>query len=120
MCFSNINYWTKEEEDIIKKEEDKIFLEVNDLKVESESESEQDKSIEEKKEITVIFNKNGRIIKIKMLNDCMVAELINEYFIKTNTLNGIFKFNGIFLYVTDTRTTLNEVGLKDNSEISVN
>ena len=38
---------------------------------------------------------------------------------KTNTLNGIFKFNGIFLYVTDTRTTLSEVGLKDNSEISV-
>ena len=121
MCFSNINYWTKEEEDIIKKEEDKIFSEVNDLKVESESESEQDKSIEEKKEeITVKFNKNGRIIKINKSNDCTIAELINEYFMKTNTLNGIFKFNGIFLYVTDTRTTLIEVGIKDNSEISVN
>ena len=121
VCFSNINYWTKEEEDIIKKEEDKIFSEVNDLKVESESESEQDKSIEEKKEeITVKFNKNGRIIKINKSNDCTIAELINEYFMKTNTLNGIFKFNGIFLYVTDTRTTLSEVGIKDNSEISVN
>ena len=120
VCFSNINYWTKEEEDIIKKEEDKIFSEVNDLKVESESESEQDKSIDEKKEeITVKFNKNGRIIKINKSNDCTIAELINEYFMKTNTLNGIFKFNGIFLYVTDTRTTLSEVGIKDNSEISV-
>ncbi len=119
LCFSGINHWTKEEEDIIKKEEDKIFSEVNDLKVESESESEQDKSIEEKKEeITVKFNKNGRIIKIKMLNDCMVAELINEYFTKTNTSNGTFKFNGNILSVIDT-SSLSEVGLKENSEISV-
>ena len=53
-----------------------------------------------------------------MINDCMVAELINEYFIKTNTSNGIFKFNGNILLVTDTRS-LSEVGLKENSEISV-
>ena len=119
ICSSNINYWTKEEEDIIKKEEDKIFSEVKALKVESESESESDKSIEEKEEITVQFNKNGRIIKINKSKDCTIAELINEYFIKTNSLNGLFKFNGIFLYVTDTRTTLSEVGIKDNSEICV-
>ena len=55
MCSSNVNHWTKEEEDIIKKEEDKIFSEVNDLKVESESESEQDKSIEEKKKLLLMM-----------------------------------------------------------------
>ena len=36
ICFSNIFKWTKEENDIIKKEEDKIFSEINMVKPKSE------------------------------------------------------------------------------------
>ena len=36
ICFSNIFNWTKEENDIIKKEEDKIFSEINVVKPKSE------------------------------------------------------------------------------------
>ena len=69
-------------------------------------------------EITVRFNKRNSIIKIKLSNECMVAELINEYFIKTKTNGGIFKFNGQTLSCAET-SSLYEVGLKDNSEIIV-
>ena len=36
ICFSNLFNWTKEENDIIKKEEDKIFSEINVVKPKSE------------------------------------------------------------------------------------
>ena len=53
-----------------------------------------------------------------MRDDDMVAELINEYFVRTNAENGIFKFNNRNLSPADT-STLWEIGLKDNSEIIV-
>ena len=69
-------------------------------------------------DITIKFNKKGKIIKIKMSNNSMVAELINEYFEKTNEKTGIFNYNDSYLSSMDT-STLDEVGLKDNSEIIV-
>ena len=68
--------------------------------------------------ITIKFNKKGKMIDINMKNDNMVAELLNEYFIKTNTEKGNFIFNGKTLSPSDT-TTLFESGLKNNSEIIV-
>ena len=69
-------------------------------------------------EITIKFNKKGKIIKIKMSNYSMVAELIYEYFEKTKTKTGTFNFYGIILEPFDT-SLLYCVGLKDNSEIIV-
>ena len=68
--------------------------------------------------ITIKFNKKGKIIDIKMRNDNMVAELLDEYFIKTNIKEGKFIFNGNTLSPYDTNT-LFEKGLKNNSEIFV-
>ena len=68
--------------------------------------------------ITVKFNKKGKIIDINMKNDNKVGELLNEYFIKTNTKNGNFNFNGYTLFPNDI-ATLFESGLKNNSEIIV-
>ena len=72
----------------------------------------------ENKEINIKFNKNGKITYIKMRDDDMVAELINEYLVRTNTKSGNFKFNNRNLSYSDT-SLLYEVGLKDNSEIIV-
>ena len=72
----------------------------------------------ENKEINIKFNKNGKITYIKMRDDEMVAELINEYFVRTNAETGIFKFNNRNLSYSDI-SLLYEVGLKDNSEIIV-
>ena len=71
-----------------------------------------------KEDITIKFNNGGNIIKIKMSNDSMVAELINEYCEKTKTMKGTFYFNGTILSLMDTNC-LYEVGLKNNSEIIV-
>ena len=70
------------------------------------------------KEITIKFNNCGNIIEIKLDKSSMVAELINEYFIKTKSLNGTFKFKGNILSPIDT-SALDEAGLMDNSEIIV-
>ena len=72
----------------------------------------------ENKEINIKFNKNGKITYIKMRDDEMVAELINEYFVRTNAGSGIFKFNNRNLSPGNT-SSLWEIGLKDNSEIIV-
>ena len=72
----------------------------------------------EHRDINIKFNKNGEITYIKMSEDNMVAELINEYFVRTNTENGNFKFNNRNLSYSDI-SFLYEVGLKDNSEIIV-
>ena len=71
-----------------------------------------------KGEITIKFNKNGDIIKIKMDERLMVAELLNEYFKKTNTMKCHFQFNEKTLKPCDT-DSLAEAGLKNNSEIIV-
>ena len=70
------------------------------------------------RELTIKFNKNGNITYIKMNADEMVADLINEYFIKTGTQSGTFKFNGNDLSPQDP-SSLAEVGLKNNSVITV-
>ena len=70
-------------------------------------------------EITIKFNKKGNIIKIKMDANCMVAELLYEYSIKTNTKKGLFKLiNETILSDVDC-SSLADVGLKNNSEIIV-
>ena len=70
------------------------------------------------KDIAIIFNKGGKLVEIKMPNYSFVAELINEYFKKTKTINGTFIFNNAILPHSDI-ITLSEVGLKNNSEIIV-
>ena len=72
----------------------------------------------ENKEINIKFNRNGKITYIKMRDDDMVAELINEYLVRTNTKSDNFKFNNRNLSYSDI-SLLYEVGLKDNSEIIV-
>ena len=69
-------------------------------------------------ELTIKFKKGGSVTTIKMDAESMVAELINEYFTKTSTQSGTFKFGGNTLAPTDT-STLAEAGLKNNSEITV-
>ena len=76
------------------------------------------KVIKDIKDITIKFNNGGNIIKIKMSNDSMVAELIYEYLEKTKTNKGTFYFNSIILPPMDA-SCLYEVGLCDNSEIIV-
>ena len=70
-------------------------------------------------DINVKFNKNGKIIKIKMSKDAMVAELIDKYFHESNTTHGTFKYKNKVLKYCDT-DTLYEVGLQNNSKIIVN
>ena len=69
-------------------------------------------------ELNIKFNKGGSITNIKMDAESMVAELINEYFTKTGTQSGTFKFGANTLLPSDT-STLAEAGLKNNSEITV-
>ena len=69
-------------------------------------------------ELTIKFKKNGTTTTIKKDAGEMVADLLNEYFVKTNTKAGKFIFNGKELKPTDINT-LAEAGLKNNSEITV-
>ena len=70
------------------------------------------------RDVTIKFNKGGKIVEIKMSDESMVAELINEYFERTKTKEGTFTFDGIILSPTDA-SSLYYVGLYDNSEIIV-
>ena len=116
--------WTKEEEEQIKKEREKIELENQALEHNNypifpwNHQHEKEITKHQEKEITVKFNKKGSIIKIKLSDECMVAVLIDEYFKKSNTSEGKFTFNGQILTPMDT-SCLFEVGLDDNSEIIV-
>ena len=69
-------------------------------------------------EIKVKFKKGGSVTEVKMDVGNMVAELINEYFEKTHTTAGTFKYKGNTLSPNDT-STLSEAGLRNNSEIIV-
>ena len=69
-------------------------------------------------ELTIKFKKGGSVTTIKMDAGSMVAELINEYFEKTHTNSGNFKYNNNNLSPNDT-STLAEAGLKNNAEITV-
>ena len=68
--------------------------------------------------LTVKFKKGGSVITIKMDAIEMVADILNEYFVKSNTQNGTFTYNGQNLSPMDTRL-LSEAGFKNNCEIIV-
>ena len=68
--------------------------------------------------ITIHFKKGGNITKIKRNAESMVAELIDDYFHKTNTTDGNFNFQGTVLTPLDTQS-LAEAGLRNGSEIIV-
>ena len=72
----------------------------------------------ENNKIIIKFNKGGTITEIEIGNDAGVFELINEYFIKSNTQSGTFKFKENNLSPSDW-STLNEIGLKNGDEIMV-
>ena len=122
--FGNWYNWKKEEEEQIKKEREKIYLENQALEHNNypifpwNHQHEKEITKHQEKEITVKFNKKGSIFKIKLSDEYMVAELIDEYFKKSNTSEGKFTFNGQILTPMDT-SCLFEVGLDDNSEIIV-
>jgi len=128
--------WTIEEDFLIKDEFDKIRLE-----------SQSVKPTFGEKIITVIFNKEGSIIKITRSNYTLLAEIIVEYLVKTKNDCKIFKFNEYAISLEnelemahDTLKnvysklfpkkelkddsvifkSLYKVGLEDNSEIIVN
>ena len=52
-------------------------------------------------DVTIKFNKGGKIVEIKISNASMVTELINEYFVRTKTKEGTFAFNDIILSPTN-------------------
>ena len=52
-------------------------------------------------DVTIKFNKGGKIVEIKMSNASMDTELINEYFVRTKTKEGTFAFNDIILSPTN-------------------
>ena len=68
--------------------------------------------------INIQFKKGASTINIKMKSDEMVADLLNEYFVKSHTTNGKFNFNGNILLPTDV-SSLSQVGLKNGSIIYV-
>ena len=72
----------------------------------------------ENNKITIKFNKGGIITEIEIGSDAGVFELINEYFTKSNTQSGTFKFKENNLLPTDF-SGLNEIGLKNGDEIMV-
>jgi hypothetical protein len=72
----------------------------------------------ENNKITIKFNKGGTITEIEIGSDAGVFELINEYFTKSNTQSGTFKFKENNLLPTDI-SELNEIGLKNGDEIMV-
>ena len=69
-------------------------------------------------EITVKFKKGNDIKSIKMKADEMVADLINEYFVKSGTTTGKFNFNGTELSPMNCED-LASAGLTDGSTITV-
>ena len=68
--------------------------------------------------ISVKFIKGNSVIKIKMDAKSLVAELLNEYFLKSHTTNGNFKYNGQTLLPNDS-SSLAEAGLNNGSVIYV-
>ena len=68
-------------------------------------------------ELSIKFKKGGDTKVIKMNANCMIAELLNEYFDKTKN-QGPFKYNGKVLAVDDC-STLGDNGMKSGDEIIV-
>ena len=68
-------------------------------------------------EITINFIKAGITTKIKINTDCMIAELLNEYSVKTGNI-GNFNYKGSALDINDC-STLIEKGMKNGDQIIV-
>ena len=68
-------------------------------------------------EITIKFIKAGNTTKIKMKANCMIAELLNKYSVKTGN-TGNFNYKGSNLNINDC-STLFEKGMKNGDQITV-
>ena len=68
-------------------------------------------------EISITFKKGGNTKTIKMNSSAMIAELLMDYYEKTNN-QGTFKFKGAVLDPNDC-TTLADKGMKNGDEIIV-
>ena len=95
-------------------EEKKRAQQGNTAKVDTPVET---KPITPETEVTIKFNKNGTITDIKAKGADMIAEILNEYAVKTNN-KGPFKYKGRDLAPSDS-STLIENGMNDGDEITV-
>ena len=68
-------------------------------------------------EITIKFIKAGNTTNIKMKANCMIAELLNKYSVKTGN-TGNFNYKGSNLDINDC-STLAEKGMKNGDQITV-
>ena len=68
-------------------------------------------------EITIKFIKAGNTTNIKMKANCMIAELLNKYSVKTGN-TGNFNYKGSNLDINDC-STLIEKGMKNGDQITV-
>ena len=68
-------------------------------------------------EITIKFIKAGNTTKIKMKANCMIAELLNKYSVKTGN-TGNFNYKGSNLDINDC-SSLFEKGMKNGDQITV-
>ena len=68
-------------------------------------------------DVTIKFNKGGTITEVKVKGNSMIAELISEYYSKTNN-QGPFKYKGRELKVEDCSTIIDN-GMNNDDEITV-
>ena len=68
--------------------------------------------------INIQFKKGASTINIKKKADDMVADLLNDYFVKSHTTNGTFKYKGNILSPTDV-TSLVQADLQNGAIIYV-
>ena len=75
-------------------------------------------NVNEETEIKIKFNKGGSITEIKMKAGYMIAELLNEYYVKTSDNKGPFKYKGTILKLDDCSSLL-DYGMQNGDEIIV-
>ena len=68
--------------------------------------------------INVQFKKGASTINIKKKADDMIADLLNDYFVKSHTTNGTFKYKGNILSPTDV-TSLVQADVQNGAVIYV-
>ena len=68
-------------------------------------------------ELNIIFVGDGNSTNIKIKADSMIAELLNEYYVKTNNV-GTFTYKNSILSLTDC-SALYEKGMKNGDKIIV-
>ena len=84
----------------------------------NEPKKEDNKAEDNIKEYTIKFKKGDKITDIKIDKEEMVAELLNQYFVKENVKNCTFTFKGRQLSPSDIDSLI-EAGLKNGDEIIV-